>query len=287
MKFVQLTDTHVRLNYDDENVAMFGKLPNPAENVRKILQRVDWTSTDFVVITGDLVHEGECEDYKFLKNLIEEMVPSDKKVIYVLGNHDHKEAFYEAFLEKKEEKHYYYVEYVDGYRLIILDSAVPGKEAGTILPEQLEWLKGVLAQPSEKGSMIFVHHPLFWSDGNVFPMEVTNSGEVMDALEGSDVFAIFCGHTHQNATNMKNGLVQYTSDSSAFSLELRNKTDIAFTEKAGYYNVTVEGQDTAVYCEAVAEANVGVSFSIQSMVEALKGMNGAEKMDEILGKIGK
>lgn len=287
MKFVQLTDTHVRSNYDDEKVAMFGKISDAAENVRKILHGVDWKSTDFIVITGDLVHEGEREDYIFLKNLIEENIPSDKKVLYVLGNHDGKEAFYEAFYGRKEEKSYYYVEYVDGYRLIILDSAIAGKEAGTILPEQLEWLKKILSQPSEKGSMIFVHHPLFWSDGNVFPMEVTNSEEVMDVLEGSDVFAIFCGHTHQNATNTRNGLVQYTSDSAAFSLELRNKTDIAFTDKAGYFNVTVEGQDIAVYCETVAEANVGVSFPIQSMVEALKGMNGAEKMDELLGKIGR
>lgn len=287
MKFVQLTDTHVRLNYDDENVAMFGKLPNGAENVRKILQRVDWKNTNFIVIMGDLVHEGASEDYRFLKNLIEEIVPPDKKVIYVLGNHDHKEAFYEGFFDKKEEKPYYYVENVDGYRLIVLDSAVPEKEAGTVLPEQLEWLAGVLAEPSEKGSMIFVHHPLFWSDGNVFPMEVTNSKEVMDVLEGSDVFAIFCGHTHQNAVNTKSGLVQYTSDSAAFSLELRNKTDIAFTDKAGYYKVTVEGQDTAVYCENVAEANVGVSFSIQSMAEALKEMNGAQNMGEILEKLDK
>ena len=287
MKFVQITDTHVRLNYDDENVAMFGKLPNSAENVRKILQEVDWKSTEFIVITGDLVHEGVCEDYMFLKNLIEEIVPSNKKVLYVLGNHDRKEAFYEAYYGKKEEKPYYYVEYVDGYRLIILDSAVVGKEAGTILPEQLEWLKGIMSQPSEKGSMIFVHHPLFWSEGNVFPMEVTNSREVLEALEGSDVFAIFCGHTHQNAINTKNGLVQYTSDSAAFSLELRNKNDIAFTDKAGYIKVALDGQDIAVYCETVAEANVGVSFSIQSMAEALKEMNGVDKMDGILKKLAK
>lgn len=285
MRFIQLTDTHVRLNFDDENVAMFGKLPNSAENVKKILHGVDWENTDFVVITGDLVHEGACEDYRFLKSLIEENVPSDKKVIYVMGNHDHKEAFYEAILEKKEDKPYYYVEYVDGYRLIVLDSAVPGKEAGTILPEQLEWLKEILAQPSEKGSIIFVHHPLFWSDGNVFPMEITNSKEVMEALEGSDVFAIFCGHTHQNAISTKNEIVQYTSDSAAFSLELRNKTDIAFTDKAGYFKVTVEGQDTAVYCESVAEANAGISFSIQSMAKALKEIDDTQNMGEILGKL--
>lgn len=274
MKFVQLTDTHVRKQYDKEGLdAVLGNLPTPADNVKKILQNTDWAKTDFVVITGDLVHEGTCEDYRFLKNLIEEEVPSDKKVLYVLGNHDKKEAFYEAIFEKKEATSYYYVEYVDGYRLIVLDSAIPDKEAGTISAEQLEWLEKVLEEPSEKGSMIFVHHPLFWSGDKTFPMEVTNSEEVMEVLKGTDVFAIFSGHTHQNATNVKEGMKQYTSDSSAFSLTVQNKSEIAFIDKVGYLKAAVEGQNVTVFYETLGEYNTAVAIPFQKMAEMLEEMD--------------
>lgn len=279
MKFVQLTDTHVRKQYDNEGLdAVLGYLPTPADNARKILQNTDWAQTDFVVITGDLVHEGICEDYKFLKKLIEEEVPSDKKVLYVLGNHDKKVAFHEGFFGKKEETSHYYVEYVDGYRLIVLDSAVPDKEAGTILPAQLEWLTQVLAEPSEKGSMIFVHHPLFWCGEQLFPMEVTNSKEVMEILKGTDVFAIFCGHTHQNATNVRNGMVQYTSDSSAFSLTVQNKSAIAFIDKVGYLNAAVEGHNVTVFYETLGEYNTAVAIPFQQMAEMVEEMDAQEHL---------
>lgn len=271
MEFIQLTDSHVRKQYDHEGMdAVLGQFPIPAENVRKILRATDWAHTDFIVITGDLVHEGTCEDYRFLKNLIEEEVPSDKKVLYVLGNHDRKEAFNEAFFGKKEERPYYYVEYVNGYRLIVLDSAVPGKESGRILPEQIEWLSGILAEPSEKGSIIFVHHPLFWCGNQLYPMEIANSKEVLDILKGSDVFAIFSGHTHQNATNVLNGFVQYTSDSSAFSAAVVNKTEIGYTDKVGYLKAAVEGQNATVSYETLGEYKAVLSMSFAEMVERLK-----------------
>lgn len=271
MRFVQISDTHVRKQYGSEGAdALLGKLPVPANNLRKILQDTDWTQTDFAVITGDLVHEGICEDYEFLKNLIEEEVPSDKKVLYVLGNHDEKEAFNEVFLGKKEATPYHYVEYVDGYRLIVLDSAVPGKESGRILPEQLEWLSQVLAEPSEKGSMIFVHHPLFWCGEQLYHMEMTNSEEVLEVLKGSDVFAIFSGHTHKNATNAMNGFIQYTCDSTAFSGAVLDKTRIGYIDKVGYLTAEVNGQNATVSYQTLGEYNAAVSMTFEEMKDMLK-----------------
>lgn len=49
------------------------------------------------MLTGDLVHEGTEEDYRYLRELIERErggIP----VIPVLGNHDFKQAFYRGYL---------------------------------------------------------------------------------------------------------------------------------------------------------------------------------------------
>lgn len=51
------------------------------------------------MLTGDLVHEGTEEDYRYLREVIERErggIP----VIPVLGNHDFKQAFYRATWEK-------------------------------------------------------------------------------------------------------------------------------------------------------------------------------------------
>lgn len=268
MKFIQLTDTHMRKRYSADGVdAVLGKLPNPAENIKSLFARTDWEDIDFIVVTGDLVHEGTTEDYQYLKAVMKESIPEEIKVLYTLGNHDHKAEFYRAFWNQERAEFYYYTSMIKGYRLIVLDSAVPGKESGTVSREQLEWLKQTLTVPSEKGSIVFLHHPVFWSAGGM-TMELTNGAEVLEVLKGSDVFAIFCGHTHANAVQMRDGITQYTADSMAFSIEV-NKGILAFTDKAGYLTAQIKEREVQVHYETTKEDNPAVEYPMAVFAEHL------------------
>ncbi len=272
MRFMQLSDTHIRKKYSDEGIdALLGQKLTPAENLTNLLERTDWRNYDFLVVTGDLVHEGISDDYDYLKQIFEKNVPKDMKVLYVLGNHDHKGAFYRGFYGEDKEEAYYYTSTIDGYKLIILDSAVPGKESGTVSREQIEWLKQVLAEPAVKGSILFLHHPVFWNAGGA-AKEITNSNEVLEVLEGSDVFAIFCGHTHENSVQNCNGITQYTADSTAFSIEVYRGM-LAFTDKAGYLTTEINDDKVQVHYETVEIDTPVVEYSIEEFAKQLASMD--------------
>jgi 3',5'-cyclic AMP phosphodiesterase CpdA len=51
------------------------------------------------------------------------------------------------------------VSLVDGYRFVTLDSLVPGQGYGWISRAQLDWLRGALAAPAPRGTVLVVHHP--------------------------------------------------------------------------------------------------------------------------------
>lgn len=276
MKFIQLTDTHIKKNYSEDGFESFMRnLPNPSQNVERVFSEANWKDIDFLILTGDLVHEGTKEDYSHLKNVITSCVPKDTEVLYVLGNHDRKEAFYEGFFHEQRQDSYYYEKEICGYRLIVLDSAVPGRETGTVSEEQLSWLKDILSQPSQKGSMVFLHHPVFWGNTSKMSMSLTNKEAVMEILKNSDVFAVFCGHTHTNSVQIKEGIFQCTADSTAFSMNMTKDLELQFTDKTGYVTAeTMEGGLLQIHQETIGRTNAVVSVPF----EAFKTM--LAKLDE-------
>lgn len=154
MKFIQLTDTHLRKDDTASDMEhIFKQLPNPANHLRKVLRETPWEDKDFVVITGDLIHEGCSQDYAYLKEILDNELPKDIPILYTLGNHDHKEAFYEGIFQEKCSKPYYYTQECSGFRLVVLDSAIPKKESGTLCQEQLRWLKELLKTKAPKGAV--------------------------------------------------------------------------------------------------------------------------------------
>ena len=100
LSFIQLSDTHFRSDYKDDPLEqVFNGLENPAANLVTELKKIDFTEVNFIVITGDLVHDGCAEDYKNLKTLVEDNIPVGFPVYYCLGNHDDKKCFYKGFYD--------------------------------------------------------------------------------------------------------------------------------------------------------------------------------------------
>ena len=273
MKFIHLTDTHIRWQYDNDGIdAILGQLKKTAPDLEYMLSHTAWEDIDAVIITGDLVHEGTARDYAYVKEMMEKNVPAHVKILYVLGNHDNKEAFYEGVYGEKKSEPYYYTETADGYRLVVLDSAVPGKESGMIVEEELAWLKEVLKQPYGKGSIVFLHHPLFWVAKDGESMAAKNGHDVLNILKDTDVFAVFCGHTHTNAVNTSGEMLQFTADSAAFSLETRGN-NLVFTDKSGYAVVEVHGKNVSVHQETMAQDTAVVEIPLDIFAEQLRKMD--------------
>lgn len=83
------------------------------------------------------------------------------------------------------------------YRIVTLDSLVPGEAYGRIDPAQLSWLREVLATPYGDGSVVVLHHPPIALTGTVQQeVGLRNPHDLAAALEGSDVRVVLCGHFH-------------------------------------------------------------------------------------------
>lgn len=275
MRFIHMTDTHVRKNYSQDSLSsVLGQLVDPMKNMESSASGLCWEDMDFVVITGDLVHEGTEEDYRYLREIVEKNIPSSVKVLYVLGNHDRKAEFYKVFDHNNTDTQpFCYTENINGYRLIILDSAVAGKESGTIQDEQLQWLRDVLSEPSLNGTIVFLHHPVFWNGEGEFNMALTNGEEVLNILKASDTFAIFSGHTHVNGVNCKDGISQYTADSLAFSLEIRGKDTLAFTDKIGFEEVEIRGRNIYTHMNSIYQPEKEYLIPLAHFAQQLKKMD--------------
>ena len=108
-QIAHLSDTHIRREYDAGGVMgrIFSGIENPAEGLKTALGQINAAGADAIVLTGDLVHEGESGDYRFLKEILERFAPGIP-VLPVLGNHDLKREFYRGWLGEENDAPYYY-----------------------------------------------------------------------------------------------------------------------------------------------------------------------------------
>ena len=209
MRILHLSDTHLKRAVQPDS----GR-DDPRESLRRILfdcRQVQ--NIDVVVVSGDIADDGSPEAYTVARQLIgafahERQVP----VIFSTGNHDERQAFTEIlgnghldatganasaneFSSPDAERAA--ISQVAGYRIITLDSLVPGSGYGLISPAQLDWLRAVLIDPAERGTVLAFHHPPLALDVAVQrALGLQNPADLAAAIRGTDVQLILCGHFH-------------------------------------------------------------------------------------------
>ena len=147
---------------------------------------------DAVVVSGDVSDDGSTASYETVRELVGAFAAEHGALaVFAMGNHDLPGPFSEVLGPVRG------VHDVDGLRIVVLDSSVPGRGYGLIGAEQLRWLRGVLAEPAPRGSALVVHHPVVAAptvlhDG----LRLQDPDELLEVLEGSDVRAVLSGHYH-------------------------------------------------------------------------------------------
>ena len=188
---------------------------------------------DFVVFTGDLIHEGSDYDYELFDQIVKKHM--NVPYYYALGNHDSKEAFYSGVHQVSKNDSYFYTEMINGYRMIVLDSSLPDKHSGELTEEQVEWFCDITKDPAPNGSLLFIHHPFTWFDGK---QSCQSSAKFDEALQSSDVIGIFCGHLHQFGVNHYLGIPQISAESLAFGGKY-SKEQVSYTNRFSFNQVQV------------------------------------------------
>jgi 3',5'-cyclic AMP phosphodiesterase CpdA len=155
---------------------------------------------DLVLVTGDLVDEGQPAEYAVARELLATMgIP----YLAIPGNHDHRENFRAAFADQgylpgTGPLHYC----VDDYpvRIVGLDSCVPGGHHGHIDAAGLQWLSTVLQGDTRKPTLVMLHHPPFHCGiPYMDKYRYLDPRPLESVLEQSrNIEIVLCGHVHRS-----------------------------------------------------------------------------------------
>lgn len=180
-RLLQLTDPHIFADIS-------GKLNGV--NVRKsflavLQQALDENRPDYILLTGDITHDGLQESYRWLYSVMDE---TGIKWSWLPGNHDAATMMTKKFIRKV---------HLDRWRLLQLDSNVPGHSYGELSEDELAFLHINLQKNTASPVLILVHHHVCdinsaMDDGRI------DSNAMFDILSRyTCVKAVIHGHIHQ------------------------------------------------------------------------------------------
>ncbi|CAH2893207.1 MAG: 3',5'-cyclic-nucleotide phosphodiesterase (EC [uncultured Paraburkholderia sp.] len=157
---------------------------------------------DAVIITGDLVDQGDPQQYEHLKTLL---APLELPYFLLVGNHDDRAALRAVFPDRAElHSGGEFVQYafdVGALRVIALDSLEPGQSAGTLCDARLAWLETQLDAATGKPTIVALHHPPFACGiGHMDELRLDPSASARLATliaRYPNVERVICGHVHR------------------------------------------------------------------------------------------
>lgn len=110
---------------------------------------------------------------------------------------------------------------IDGLRVIVLDTSVPGHHHGEISDAQLEWLAVELAIPAAHGTILAMHHPPVPSVLDLaVTVELRDQSRLAAVLRGSDVRTILAGHLHYSTAATFAGIPVSVASATCYTQDL-------------------------------------------------------------------
>ncbi|MFJ6027726.1 phosphodiesterase [Pseudarthrobacter sp. NPDC092424] len=176
-----------------------------------------------VIFTGDLADKGDPEAYAKLRAIVEPACTEmGADVIWAMGNHDNRANFRKGLLDQPGTDapvdHSYFI---NGLRIITMDTSVPGFHHGELSATQLEWLAAELATPAPDGTILALHHPPVPSvlDLSVL-VELRDQSSLAAVVRDSDVRTILAGHLHYSTTATFAGIPVSVASASCYTQDL-------------------------------------------------------------------
>jgi Icc protein len=176
-----------------------------------------------VIFTGDLADKGHPEAYVKLRAIVEPACEDlGAEVIWAMGNHDNRANFRAGLLDQPGndapvDNSYF----INGLRVITLDTSVPGYHHGELSDAQLEWLGRELDTPAPDGTILALHHPPVPSvlDLSVL-VELRDQSSLAAVVRNSDVRTILAGHLHYSSTATFAGIPVSVASATCYTQDL-------------------------------------------------------------------
>ncbi len=231
-RVVQISDCHL---FTDPDAELRGVRPH--HQVQRALQHVreHEPGCDVLVISGDLAHDEQRPTYVVLREMIGDWVPRCR---IIPGNHDHRESMHDVFAEivTPGQQEVCFEQQLPGWRILGLDTHIPGEVPGEIGDAQCQWAHDQLSAAPDCPTLVFMHHPPFsvetpWLD----KIGLRNADRFLELLKPfPQVRIVCCGHVHHEFQHGGNERQYLTTPSVAVQFRPRTKTAEIDTVPAGY-----------------------------------------------------
>lgn len=218
---VQLSDSHL---FAQENGRLLGM--DTADSLAQVVRLVgeEQPAIDLVLATGDLSQDGSVESYQRFRAIT---APITAPTRWFPGNHDEMQPMREAaagtdLLEPVID--------LGAWRVILLDSTIPGAVPGQMTVEQIQLLERAIQAAPDKHLLIsFHHHPVPIGSQWMDRIGVYNPERLFAVLDRHpNVRCLLWGHVHQEIDRLRGDVrllaspstcVQFTPGSEDFCVD--------------------------------------------------------------------
>ena len=199
VRLTHLTDPHL---YGGESELLRGVATLPSlEATLAHARRRDWPP-DAVLVTGDLVQDDPAGYAHFRRLLGALRLP----VLCLPGNHD------EPAIMRRELDSAPFV--IGGFvdlglwRIVLLDSTIPGSAAGRLSADTLTALQSALAGAPQKHALVCLHHhPVPLASRWLDRVGLQNADAFFDVIDRHpNVRGVVWGHVHQSYDALRKGV---------------------------------------------------------------------------------
>jgi len=196
---VQLSDSHLFAEAGGRLLGM-----DTCDSLQQVIQRVldEQPQVDLLLATGDISQDGSSESYLRFRQKTAQ-IPGAQR--WFAGNHDDMPTMRQVcagsdLLEPVID--------LPGWRIILLDSSIPGTVAGQFSAEQLTLLEQSLASAGERHVLIsFHHHPIPVGCNWLEPIGLRNPAALFAITDRYPrVKAMLWGHVHQEIDQQRKGV---------------------------------------------------------------------------------
>lgn len=199
LRLLQLSDPHL---FTDRAGQLRGVCTY--DSLEEILEHAcsaDWRA-EALLLTGDLVHD-DPGGYRHLRALLGGL---GMPVYCLPGNHDEPEALRAALDAAPFQIDGHFD--ARGWRVVMLDSVVPGMAHGRVSAAELARLDDLLASARDRHVLVCLHHhPVRMSSRWLDSVGLLNAEEFFDVCDRHPCLrAIAWGHVHQSYDGRRKGV---------------------------------------------------------------------------------
>lgn len=222
-RVVQITDSHL---FADPAECLQG-MPT-SESLAAVVESVLAEQRDvrLLLATGDISQDGSIESYRQFAAQVDAI---GAPMRWLPGNHDEVPVLQEATGSKDWAQPVFDL---PGWKVLLLDSTIPGAVYGYLREDQLQLLENTLAAVTDSRVLVCLHHHPFPSGSRWLDrIGLHNMDEFFAVLDRFDnVGAVLWGHIHQEMDRVRNGVrllgspsscIQFAPDSEDYSLDDR------------------------------------------------------------------